>query len=58
MVRPPSWQLGLCGSTPGAGPEHGVLGTGQGHPGAQGKTSVSSFIFCFQMMMIDGDADG
>ena len=47
MVRPPSWQLGVCGSTPGAGPEHGVLGTGQGPPGAPGKTIVSSFVFGF-----------
>ena len=58
MARPPSWQLGVRGSTPGAGPEHGVLGTGQGPPGAGGKTIVSSFVLGFQMMMIDNDADG
>ena len=57
MAPPPSWKPGVCGSTPGAGRGHGVLGEGQGHLRGTGRASVSNF-FELQMMMIESEADG
>ena len=58
MVPPPSWKPGVCGSTPGAGRGHGVLGEGQGHLRGTGRASVPNFSELQIMMMIDSEAGG
>ena len=56
MAPPPSWKPGVCGSTPGAGRGHGVLGGVRGIFGAPGEL-VSPFSE-LQMVMIESEADG